>query len=141
MNVVEGTGDQRFFARGLVGRNEPLAEQFKTVNERASQPQADVDRLNSDCRKPGCIITTLGNTSNPSYLTEPTDQPMANWEYKVITTDDLEKRGFFKSVKQEEVESYFNSLGDEGWEIVNVDFTDTTAFIDFRGVAKRPKQS
>ena len=64
---------------------------------------------------------------------------MTNWEYKFLTAADLEKRGFFKSVKPEQVENYFNSLGDEGWEIINVDFTDTTAFIDFRGVAKRPK--
>jgi len=65
---------------------------------------------------------------------------MAKWEYKLMTTADLEKRGFFKSVKPEDVESYFNSLGDDGWEIVNVDFTDTTSFLDFRGVAKRPKE-
>lgn len=64
---------------------------------------------------------------------------MTTWEYKFITTADLEKRGFFKSVKTEEVEKYFNSLGDEGWEIINVDFIDTTAFIDFKGVAKRPR--
>jgi len=64
---------------------------------------------------------------------------MTKWEYKFITTDDLEKRGFFKSVKQDEVEKYFNALGEDGWEIINVDFTDTTAFIDFRGVARRPR--
>lgn len=64
---------------------------------------------------------------------------MTQWEYKVVTTADLEKKGFFKSVKQQEVEKYFNLLGYEGWEIINIDFTDTTAFIDFRGVAKRPK--
>ena len=65
---------------------------------------------------------------------------MTKWEYKFISAADLEGRGFFKSVKPDQVEMYFNSLGEEGWEIVNVDFTDTTAFIDFRGVAKRPKQ-
>ena len=64
---------------------------------------------------------------------------MTKWEYKFLTAADPEKRGFFKGVKPEEVEKYFNSLGDEDWEIVNVDFTDTTAFIDFRGVAKRLK--
>ena len=55
------------------------------------------------------------------------------------TAEDLERRGFFKTVKPEEIEKYFNALGDEGWEIINVDFTDTSAFIDFRGVAKRRK--
>ncbi len=64
---------------------------------------------------------------------------MTKWEYKLITTAELEKRGFIKSVKPEDAEKYFNALGDEGWEIVNLDFIDTTAFIDFRGVAKRAK--
>ncbi|MEM7456446.1 MAG: hypothetical protein AAF456_19025 [Planctomycetota bacterium] len=64
---------------------------------------------------------------------------MQKWEYIFLTTDDLEKRGFFKTVDPEEVEKYFNALGDEGWEIINVDFTDTSSFISFRGVAKRPK--
>ena len=66
---------------------------------------------------------------------------MAKWEYKFISAADLEKRGFFKSIKPEEVEKYFNSLGEDGWEIINVDFTDTSAFIDFRGIARRPAGS
>ncbi|MEO1524652.1 MAG: DUF4177 domain-containing protein [Planctomycetota bacterium] len=64
---------------------------------------------------------------------------MSKWEYKFITAADLERRGFFKSVEPEDIEKYFNALGEEGWEIVNVDFTDTSSFIDFRGVAKREK--
>ena len=65
---------------------------------------------------------------------------MTKWEYKLLNAADLEKRGFMiKSVDPEQVEEYFNALGNDGWEIINVDFTDTTAFIDFRGVAKRPK--
>ncbi|MCR9198401.1 MAG: DUF4177 domain-containing protein [Planctomycetaceae bacterium] len=63
---------------------------------------------------------------------------MPTWEYKYLSAEDLEKRGFFRSVKPEDVEKYFNALGAEGWEIINVDFTDTNAFIDFRGVARRP---
>ena len=64
---------------------------------------------------------------------------MTKWEYKFVTANDLEKRGFFKSVEPDQVEKYFNALGEEGWEIINVDFTDTSHFIDFRGVARRPK--
>ena len=63
---------------------------------------------------------------------------MAKWEYKLITTEDLEKSGFLvRTVEPAEVEKYFNSLGREGWEIISLDFIDTTAFIDFKGVAKR----
>jgi len=66
---------------------------------------------------------------------------MTKWEYKFLNGADLEKRGFLiKSVEPEQIETYFNSLGDDGWEIVSLDFIDTTAFIDFRGIAKRPKQ-
>ncbi len=65
---------------------------------------------------------------------------MTKWEYKYLNAADLEKRGFLiKSVEPGQIESYFNSLGNEGWEVVNIDFIDTTAFIDFRGIAKRPK--
>jgi hypothetical protein len=65
---------------------------------------------------------------------------MTKWEYKFLTTADLEKRGFIvKSVEPEQIEGYLNSLGDEGWEVISVDFIDTTAFIDFRGIARRPK--
>lgn len=64
---------------------------------------------------------------------------MTKWEYKFLNAADLERRGFFKNLEPDQVEEYFNSLGEEGWEIINVDFTDTTSFIDFRGVARRPK--
>jgi len=66
---------------------------------------------------------------------------MANWEYKLLSTVDLEKRGLLvKSAEPDEVEKYFNSLGSEGWEIISIDFIDTTAFLDFRGIARRPAQ-
>lgn len=66
---------------------------------------------------------------------------MTKWEYKFLSPADLEKRGFLiKSVEPEQIETYFNSLGDEGWEIVSIDFIDTTAFIEFKGIAKRPRQ-
>ena len=64
---------------------------------------------------------------------------MTKWEYKFLTAADLEVRGFLKSADPEQVENYFNSLGEEGWEIINVDFIDTTTFIDFKGIARRPK--
>lgn len=64
---------------------------------------------------------------------------MNQWEYKLLSTNDLEKRGFFKSIDPSDAEKYFNSLGDEGWEIINIDFIDTTAFIGFHGLARRPK--
>ena len=64
---------------------------------------------------------------------------MTKWEYKFLSSADLERRGFLiKTLDPEEIEKYLNSIGDEGWEIINVDFIDTNAYIDFRGIAKRP---
>ena len=65
---------------------------------------------------------------------------MNKWEYKFFLAADLESKGFFSTgPNKEDVEVYLNELGTEGWEIISVDFTDTSSFIDFRGVAKRPK--
>jgi Domain of unknown function (DUF4177) len=35
------------------------------------------------------------------------------WEYRVLTVG-----GFFKGVKDEELEALLNQLGEEGWEVV-----------------------
>lgn len=47
---------------------------------------------------------------------------MKKFEYKIVDTRDVESEGQFKSRKREDVEAYLNSLGAEGWELVNVDF-------------------
>jgi hypothetical protein len=69
---------------------------------------------------------------------------MEKWEYLLIDSKKLEsvQGGIFgqKKVKIEEAEEYLNMLGDEGWEIIDLDFDflvhDTGAFV---GVAKRKK--
>jgi hypothetical protein len=67
---------------------------------------------------------------------------MDRWEYKLLDSKKLPEaeRGFFKQTKVsiEEAEVYLNKLGDDGWEIIDIDFDflihDTGAFV---GVAKR----
>ena len=69
---------------------------------------------------------------------------MAKWEYILINSKNLpeaEKSMFKQSkVTLEEAQRYLNKLGDEGWEIIDLDFDflihHTGAFV---GVAKRQK--
>jgi hypothetical protein len=69
---------------------------------------------------------------------------MDRWEYKLLDSKRLPEaeKGIFKQTKVSlaEAEAYLNKLGDEGWEIIDIDFDflihDTGAFV---GVAKRKK--
>ena len=49
------------------------------------------------------------------------------WEYKLISTKDLPGGGFLGANEREReaVEAYLNQLGDEGWDVVGIDFTDS----------------
>lgn len=67
---------------------------------------------------------------------------MTKWEYKLIDSKKLSEaeKGLFKQTKVtlEEAENYLNKLGEEGWEVIDLDFDflihNTGAFV---GVAKR----
>jgi len=67
---------------------------------------------------------------------------MDKWEYKLIDSRHIEKEGsIFKSTRPlEKVEEYLNQLGNEGWEIIDLNFEglshDTGTFV---GVAKRKR--
>ena len=67
---------------------------------------------------------------------------MSKWEYMLIDSKKLSgaEKGIFKQQKVtlEEAQEYLNTLGADGWEIIDLDFDflihDTGAFV---GVAKR----
>lgn len=64
------------------------------------------------------------------------------WEYKLLSTKDLPGGGMLemKERDREAVEAYLNRLGEEGWEIVGIDFTDamgSTSF--FQALARRER--
>ncbi len=67
---------------------------------------------------------------------------MDKWEYLLLDSKKLAtaEGGIFtqKKVSLEEAQSYLNSLGNEGWEIIDIDFDflihDTGAFV---GIEKR----
>jgi len=69
---------------------------------------------------------------------------MDKWEYRLLNSKNLTtaEGGLFKqkTVTLEKAEKYLNILGEEGWEIIDLDFDflvhETGAFV---GVAKRRK--
>ncbi|MCF7732458.1 MAG: DUF4177 domain-containing protein [Akkermansiaceae bacterium] len=64
---------------------------------------------------------------------------MKKWEYKIVDSKDVAGGGIFRGKDRPEVDKYLNSLGEEGWEIVNLDFRELENRFDFTGVAKREK--
>ena len=62
---------------------------------------------------------------------------MKKWEYKVLDSKDIPRAGILKGRDRSGVEEYFNNLGREGWELVNIDFREFESRFEFTGVAKR----
>ena len=65
---------------------------------------------------------------------------MTKWDYKIIDSRDVAKEGMFRGRTRDDIEAHLNQLGDDGWEVVNLDFSDlheSTGF--FFGIAKRVK--
>ncbi len=64
---------------------------------------------------------------------------MKTWEYMVLDSKDVRRAGVFKGRDRKEINDYLNTLGNEGWEIVNLDFRELDGRFEFSGVAKREK--
>lgn len=62
---------------------------------------------------------------------------MKKFEYKIVDSTDVPSAGVFKGRQREDLEAYLCALGQEGWEIVNVDFNELEGRSKFFGVAKR----
>lgn len=45
--------------------------------------------------------------------------------------------GIFKGKARSDAESYLSSFGNDGWEIINLDFRELESRFEFCGVAKR----
>ena len=64
------------------------------------------------------------------------------WEYKLIGSDDLAAGGLLgaKAADREAIEAYLNRLGEDGWEIVGIDFhepSESPRF--FQALARRER--
>ena len=64
---------------------------------------------------------------------------MPRWEYRIITHKDVESEGIIKGRTRDSLEQYLNDLGDEGWELINVDFVDHMEWRQFSAVVKRER--
>ena len=62
---------------------------------------------------------------------------MAQWEYRVVDSKTLEGGSTFKGKAREAVEAHLNTLGREGWEIIEVSFKDIQRGYEFVGLARR----
>jgi hypothetical protein len=62
---------------------------------------------------------------------------MKNYIYKIIDSQDVKSAGLFKGRKREDVETYLNDLGAQGWELVNIDFRELEGSLEFGGVMKK----
>ncbi len=62
---------------------------------------------------------------------------MRKFEYKIIDSRDVASAGVFKGRQRADVEAYLCTLGEDGWEIINMDFRELEGRLEFSGVAKR----
>ena len=62
---------------------------------------------------------------------------MRKFEYKIIDSKDVASAGVFKGRQRADVETYLCTLGEDGWEIINMDFRELEGRLEFSGVAKR----
>jgi hypothetical protein len=62
---------------------------------------------------------------------------MQKWEYMIVDSKDVPGGGIFKGKDRSEVDRYLNGLGQQGWEIINLDFRELENRFEFTGVAKR----
>ncbi|QNB46278.1 hypothetical protein BR63_08095 [Thermanaerosceptrum fracticalcis] len=64
---------------------------------------------------------------------------MLKWKYKPVDSNEVPRERFLKRKSRGVLEAYLNQLGEQGWEFINIDFTDGIG-ISFVGVAKRERK-
>jgi hypothetical protein len=66
---------------------------------------------------------------------------LTKWEYRLITSKEAPGATGFRGKSRESLESYLNELGDDGWEVVAVDWNDMEGHASFSGLAKRVRSA
>lgn len=54
-----------------------------------------------------------------------------------MDSKDVPGSGIFKGKDRTFVENYLNRIGQDGWEIINLDFRELECRLEFSGVVKR----
>lgn len=62
---------------------------------------------------------------------------MKKWAYKIVDSKEVPGGGIFKGKDRRDVEVYLCEIGEEGWEIINLDFRELEGRFEFTGVAKK----
>jgi hypothetical protein len=63
------------------------------------------------------------------------------WEYEFFSTMDLLDPGWFRQLSRDTVRDHLNKLGQEGWEIITVQFAGANEQPQlFSAILKRRKQ-
>ena len=65
---------------------------------------------------------------------------MKLWEYKIVDSQDV-GGGIFKGPDRDKLEAYLNEPGQDGWEILGVDFLELENRHSFVAIAKRAARS
>lgn len=63
------------------------------------------------------------------------------WEYCIVDSHEVQGVNFTDKRDKKDITEYLNRLGQDGWEIINLDLTETQAHFNFFGVAKRALKS
>ena len=64
---------------------------------------------------------------------------MKKWEYRIIDTKEVPGGGIFHGKSREAVEAYLNELGEQGWEIINIDALELQSYGAALDLAKRER--
>ena len=62
---------------------------------------------------------------------------MKKWEYMILDSKELAGGTLFKGRARDDVETFLNQLGAEGWEVIEINFRDIQKGFEFKGLAKR----
>jgi len=63
------------------------------------------------------------------------------WEYRIVDSHEIPGVDYTDVRRKQDLQNYLNRLGQEGWEIINLDLTENQEFYNFFGVAKRELES
>jgi len=63
------------------------------------------------------------------------------WEYRIVDSHEIPGVDYTAVRRKQDLQDYLNRLGQEGWEIINLDLTENQEFYNFFGVAKRELKS
>lgn len=109
-----------------------------TITLRAGPAPLTLVSFGGFIRRRALVSSRAQHAFAPHFLQNCVEMKHVRWEYRFLASDDLPK-DWLGDHKKEEALRFFNELGAEGWELVNVDWTDPT-HAGFKAVFKRVRE-